>query len=95
MPVENTTPNRNYPLPFKENELQDDVARLIGAITGIDLDIANILVSLALKSENGHGHVVSDITGLAAACQRRSKSRPLGGAKVVHFALQAGNVGRA
>ncbi|WP_412033053.1 stealth family protein [Nitratireductor aquimarinus] len=28
-------------------------------------------------------------------CQRRSKSRPLGGAKVVHFALQAGNVGRA
>jgi len=67
MPVENTTPNRNYPLPFKENELQDDVARLIGAITGIDLDIANVLVSLALKSENGHGHVVSDITGLAAA----------------------------
>lgn len=67
MPVENTTPNRNYPLPFKENELQDDVARLIGAITGIDLDIANILVSLALKSENGHGHVISDITGLAAA----------------------------
>ncbi|MBN7778902.1 hypothetical protein JYP49_21840 [Nitratireductor aquimarinus] len=67
MPVENATPNRNYPLPFKENELQDDVARLIGAITGIDLDIANILVSLALKSENGHGHVISDITGLAAA----------------------------
>ena len=67
MPVENTTPNRNYPLPFKENELQDDVARLIGAITGIDLDIANILVALALKSENGHGHVISDITGLAAA----------------------------
>jgi len=32
---------------------------------------------------------------IEAGCQRRSKSRPLGGAKVVHFALQAGNVGRA
>jgi putative transposase len=28
-------------------------------------------------------------------CQRRSKSRPRGGAKVGHLALQAGNVGRA
>ncbi|MCV0352559.1 MAG: pyocin knob domain-containing protein [Nitratireductor sp.] len=78
MPVENTTPNRNYPLPFKENELQDDVARLIGAITGIDLDIANVLVSLALKSENGHGHVVSDVTGLAAALAAKQDAEQKG-----------------
>lgn len=32
---------------------------------------------------------------LKLRCQRRSKSRPLGGAKVGHLALQAGNVGRA
>ncbi|MBN7778897.1 hypothetical protein JYP49_21815 [Nitratireductor aquimarinus] len=67
MPVENTTPNRNYPLPFRENELRDDVARIISAISGVDLDVANILSSLALKSEDGHGHVISDVTGLAAA----------------------------
>jgi hypothetical protein len=28
-------------------------------------------------------------------CQRRCKTRPLGGAKVGHLAPQAGNVGRA
>ncbi|RIK87158.1 MAG: hypothetical protein DCC69_05420 [Hyphomicrobiales bacterium] len=28
-------------------------------------------------------------------CQRRSKSRPLGGAKVVHLAAHLGNAGRA
>lgn len=67
MPVENTTPNRNYPLPFRENELRDDVARIISAISGVDLDVANVLSSLALKSEDGHGHVISDVTGLAAA----------------------------
>ena len=37
-------------------------------------------------------------TGIAddkAICQRRSKSRPLGGAKVVHLAAHLGNAGRA
>ncbi|MDV6226340.1 hypothetical protein R2G56_08590 [Nitratireductor aquimarinus] len=67
MPVENTTPNRNYSLPFRENELRDDVARIISAISGVDLDVANILSGLNSKSDDDHGHVISDVTGLLAA----------------------------
>jgi len=33
--------------------------------------------------------------GASSLCQRRSKIRPMGGVKVGHLALQAGNVGRA
>ncbi|MBE0578214.1 hypothetical protein [Devosia sp.] len=35
------------------------------------------------------------LSALIDDCQRRSKIRPLGGAKVGHLALQAWNVGRA
>ena len=36
-----------------------------------------------------------ELTIRLASCQRRSKTRPLGGAKVGHLAPQAGNGGRA
>jgi len=36
-----------------------------------------------------------DNVEFAIDCQRRSKTRPLGGAKVGHLALRVGNVGRA
>ncbi|RIK86639.1 MAG: hypothetical protein DCC69_06785 [Hyphomicrobiales bacterium] len=39
-----------------------------------------------------HGAVLRNNGG---SCQRRSKSRPLGGAKVVHLAAHLGNAGRA
>ena len=37
-------------------------------------------------------HMLENMCG---GCQRRSKTRPLGGAKVGHLALRVGNVGRA
>jgi hypothetical protein len=67
MPIENQTPNRGYLLPHASNELQQDVARIIAALTGIDLDVAGILTNLLTKSEVGHGHVMTDVTGLIAA----------------------------
>jgi integrase len=41
------------------------------------------------------GHQSLQMTMRYAHCQRRCKTRPLGGAKVGHLAPQAGNVGRA
>lgn len=67
MPIENVTPNRGYQLPNAANDLVDDVARLIAAVTGIDLDVATILAALLTKSDVGHEHVIGDITGLGAA----------------------------
>jgi hypothetical protein len=67
MTIENTTPNRGYQLPNAANLLEDDVARLIAAIMGIDLDVAAMLVAIAGKADAAHSHVIADITGLAAA----------------------------
>ncbi|RIK89078.1 MAG: hypothetical protein DCC69_00665 [Hyphomicrobiales bacterium] len=38
---------------------------------------------------------LQDSWPISEDCQRRSKSRPLGGAKVVHLAAHLGNAGRA
>lgn len=65
--VENNTPNRGYPLPHASNDLVDDVARLIVAITGIDLDVANLIAAVATKAAAVHSHVIADTTGLSAA----------------------------
>lgn len=66
MPVENVTPNRDYPLPYADNDLVDDVARIIFALYGIDLDMANTLAALLTKADANHGHAIGDITGLVA-----------------------------
>lgn len=50
MPTENTTSNQGYQLPFGDNDLSVDVARIISAITAIDNDIASALASLAAKA---------------------------------------------
>lgn len=73
MPIENVTPNRGYQLPNATNDLVDDVARLIAALTGVDLDVANILAALLTKADNGHEHLIADITGLAAALAARQE----------------------
>lgn len=73
MVVENTTPNRGYQLPHETNDLADDVPRLIAAIMGIDVEIAAMLVAIAGKADAEHGHVIADITGLAAALAARQE----------------------
>src|SRR5690606_9383534 len=50
MPVENTTPNRSYKLPYGENFLSVDVGRIIDALGAIDTDVASLLSSLAGKA---------------------------------------------
>lgn len=67
MPIENQTPNRLYPLPHVSNELQLDVARIIAALTGIDIDVASLLTALLGKANADHDHVIADVTGLISA----------------------------
>lgn len=67
MPVENSTPNRAYPLPFADNNLVEDVDRLIVALMGVDLDLANLITAVATKAAAVHGHTIADTTGLQGA----------------------------
>lgn len=67
MPVENSTPNRAYPLPFADNNLVEDVDRLIVALMGLDLDVANLITAVATKAAAAHGHTIADTTGLQGA----------------------------
>lgn len=71
MPIENVTPNRGYELPAAPNDLIDDVARLIAAVMKIDFEMASAFAAIATKAEGAHGHVIADITGLAAALAAR------------------------
>lgn len=45
--VENTTPNRGYPLPDGTNNLASDVGRLIAALLNIDQDVLAILSAVS------------------------------------------------
>lgn len=67
MPVNNTTPNRGYQLPFASNKLNEDVARLIAALGAIDTDMAAAMAGLLTKAAATHGHVISDVAGLQGA----------------------------
>lgn len=66
MPVENVTPNRGYPLPYADNDLANDVMRLIDALAAVDLDMAGVLAALLTKSDIGHGHALADVVGLVS-----------------------------
>ena len=74
MAVDNRTENRNYPLPDKDNKLNEDVLRLIAALQAIDVDIADIIAALATKAAVSHPHVISDITGLQDALNGKAAS---------------------
>ncbi|RUX09545.1 hypothetical protein EOA27_24375 [Mesorhizobium sp. M2A.F.Ca.ET.037.01.1.1] len=50
MTIDVATPNRAYPLPFGENNLKHDVARVIAALQAIDVDVAAILTALVQKA---------------------------------------------
>ncbi len=78
MPVENSTPNRDYQLPYEFNELKDDVSRVIAALMAIDLDIANVFIALAGKAAGVHSHAITDVTGLAAALEAKLASAERG-----------------
>ncbi|BCM19258.1 hypothetical protein [Mesorhizobium sp. J8] len=80
MPVENTTPNRGYQLPFGSNNLEDDVLRLIAALSAIDVDVAGLLVSVAQRALLVHSHVIADTTGLQAALDAKQDESEKGNA---------------
>ena len=66
-----TTPNQGYPLPAGPNKLQNDVLRLIAALTAIDADVAGLLSDLTGKANVGHGHAMADISGLVSALSNK------------------------
>ncbi|CDX55877.1 hypothetical protein MPL3365_210107 [Mesorhizobium plurifarium] len=80
MPVENTTPNRGYQLPDGSNNLEDDVLRLIAALSAIDVDVAGLLVSVAQRALLVHSHVIADTTGLQAALDSKQDESEKGNA---------------
>lgn len=45
--IDNRTVHRNYPLPNNANNLLDDVARLISAMVGVDVDIDALYAAVA------------------------------------------------
>ncbi|QPC44521.1 hypothetical protein HW532_18555 [Kaustia mangrovi] len=65
--IDNRTPAQDYLLPDGANDLEDDVLRLVAALSAIDTDVAAILASLAGKADVGHGHAIGDIAGLQGA----------------------------
>lgn len=50
MPLEFTT-NRNYPLPHKDNKLQDDIARLRTALEMVGIDVQALDALIAQKAQ--------------------------------------------
>lgn len=48
--VDARSPNRNYPLPLPANNVDYDAPRLNAALEAVDLDVAALLVSVALKA---------------------------------------------
>jgi hypothetical protein len=67
MTIDDRTANINLPLPNQNNFLLTDVARLRDALNAIDTAINALDTELGDKSATGHGHVIADVSGLAAA----------------------------
>lgn len=67
MTVENTTLNRDYPLPDASNKLNVDVLRLIEALNAVDTDVNQLFTQVNLKAPNVHTHTIANVTGLQAA----------------------------
>ena len=67
MTIDDRTANINLPLPNQNNFLLADVARLRDAFNAIDTAINALDTELGDKSATGHGHVIADVSGLAAA----------------------------
>ncbi|MBB4042009.1 hypothetical protein GGR34_003694 [Microvirga flocculans] len=72
MAIEISTDNRDYPLPHEQNDLDEDVLRIIAALQMIDLDVASIIATLGTKAAAVHSHGIDQINGLALALQGKS-----------------------
>lgn len=71
MTVENTTTNRDYPLPDASNNLNVDVLRLIQALNAVDTDVNQLFTQVNLKAPNIHTHTIASVTGLQAALDEK------------------------
>jgi len=67
MVTENTTPNQGYQEPHSDNNLSDDVLRLVTAFRTIDSDVASAFAQIALKAGLVHSHQIENINGLQSA----------------------------
>jgi len=65
--IDDRTTALNLPLPHVENNIEDDVARLRTALTGLDTDAGAKATAINGKAASVHGHAMSDITGLVSA----------------------------
>ncbi len=72
--VANVTASRAYQLPDAVNNLSEDVLRLIAAVSGIDVDVAALLVSMAGKAATGHTHALADISDLVSSLAGKAAS---------------------
>ncbi len=70
--TDNRTANRDYLLPDQDNDLQDDVLRLISALSAIDADINDLFTSVAGRALLSHSHSFEDIPGLQDALDGKS-----------------------
>lgn len=50
MTVNNVTPNRSYKEPHEDNDLEDDIGRLVDTFRAIDTDVATLIASLTGKA---------------------------------------------
>ncbi|MBK1868250.1 hypothetical protein [Taklimakanibacter albus] len=67
MPINDRTPNRDYPQPHASNTLADDVERLRQAFNALDADVQAVILQLGLKAALSHVHEIAQITGLQEA----------------------------
>ena len=67
MAVDSRTPTQNYPRPDVANTVSEDFTRLIASMNALDASVAAILTTLSGKSNLGHVHAISDVTGLQTA----------------------------
>jgi hypothetical protein len=71
--VDAREPARNYPVPYAgdgetpSNNLDDDMRRLITALTMIGIDVDAVVNTVAAKANIGHTHALAAIVGLVDA----------------------------
>jgi len=80
MSVESVTANRGYQLPHPDNDLADDVLRLVAALAAVDIDMAGVLVAIGQRALLLHSHVIADTTGLQAALDSKQDENEKGNA---------------
>ncbi|MFC5509264.1 hypothetical protein [Bosea massiliensis] len=70
--TDNRSPNRDYLLPHEDNDLTDDVLRIISAFTAIDADVHSLLASVSARALLSHTHSFAEVPGLQTALDGKS-----------------------